>query len=231
MDSDVRTGRYAVALTVSTVLFVALATAILSWAAIDRLDIRFVSWVNRSVPASVVDVAQVVTYAGSGVALGVVALVAAILLARQGHRGSAAFVVAASVGALVVTQSLKAAIRRARPEFDNPYVELSTYAFPSGHALGATATFGALAIVSYALVRAPRRRRLLLAGLGAAILVVAATRVVLGVHYLLDVLAGMVGGVALLSALLLTFELAPRSRVRLGRARRAEQAQRTGLDA
>ena len=220
----------AVLLGVSTALFAIVVAVVLLWDGADRLDVRFVAWVNRIAPESLVDTMRVVTHAGSALVLVIVALLSGVLLARRGRVHAAAFVVAAAVGGLVTTQILKAAIRRARPELDEPYVQLTTYAFPSGHALAATATYGALAIVLYTSLRARRVRHLLLAGLAALIVLVAASRVVLGAHYLLDVLAGTVGGIALLSALVLAFELAPHGSFRLG-VRRDEQAQRPGIDA
>ena len=220
----------AVLLGVSTALFAIVVAVVLLWDGADRLDVRFVAWVNRIAPESLVDTMRVVTHAGSALVLVIVALLSGVLLARRGRVHAAAFVVAAAVGGLVTTQILKAAIRRARPELDEPYVQLTTYAFPSGHALAATATYGALAIVLYTSLRARRERHLLLAGLAALIVLVAASRVVLGAHYLLDVLAGTVGGIALLSALVLAFELAPHGSFRLG-VRRDEQAQRPGIDA
>jgi len=219
----------AVILGVSTALFATLVAVVLLSDDANRLDVRFVTWVNRTAPESVADAMQVVTYAGSALVLVVVALVSGVLLARRGRVHAAALVLTAAAGGLVMTQTLKAVIRRARPELDEPYVQLATYAFPSGHALAATATYGALAIVLYTSLRARRERRLVLAGFAALIVLVAASRVVLGAHYLLDVLAGTVGGVALLSALILAFELAPQGRFRLG-VRRDEQTQRPGID-
>ena len=220
----------AVALCVSTALFAILVAVVLLWDDADRLDVRFVAWVNRTAPESLVDAMRVATYTGSALVLVVVALVSGGLLARRGRAHAAALVVAATVGGLVTTQILKAAVRRTRPELDEPYVQLTTYAFPSGHALAATATYGALAIVLYTSLRARRERRLLLAGFAALIVLVAASRVVLGAHYLLDVLAGTVGGVALLSALVLAFGLGSYRRFRFG-VRRDEQTQRPGIDA
>lgn len=220
----------AVVLGVSTALFAVLVAVVLLWDDADRLDVRFVTWVHRTAPESLVDTMRVLTYAGSGMALVVVALLSGALLAHRGRFHAAALVLAAAIGGLVTTPILKAAIRRARPELDEPYVQLTTYAFPSGHALAATATYGALAIVLYTSVRARRERRLLLTGFGALIVLVAASRVVLGAHYLLDVLAGTVGGVALVSALVLAFELGPYRSFPLA-VRRDQQTQRPGIDA
>jgi len=64
------------------------------------------------------------------------------------------------------------------------------FGFPSGHATGAAAAYLALALV-YDRVWTPRRRLLAAASIAVA---VAASRVVIEVHYLVDVLAGLVGG-------------------------------------
>lgn len=70
----------------------------------------------------------------------------------------------------------------------------SGYGFPSGHAIGSTTAFGGLAWA----VRTdrPRRRVAVAAGL---IAVVSASRLVLGLHYLVDVLAGIAFGVVVLA--------------------------------
>lgn len=81
-----------------------------------------------------------------------------------------------------------------RPLYENAATG-DGFGFPSGHALGATVVYGGLALLTDAF----ERRHRLLAG-GAVVGVVMATRVVLGVHFLVDVLAGAVGGLAVLGA-------------------------------
>jgi membrane-associated phospholipid phosphatase len=66
------------------------------------------------------------------------------------------------------------------------------YAFPSGHALGTAAVFAALA---YTLQVGSRRSRSVVAALG--VLLVAGTRLLLGVHFLVDVAVGALAGVTL----------------------------------
>lgn len=68
--------------------------------------------------------------------------------------------------------------------------------FPSGHALGATMVWGGLAFV---LDRVAFRTRVGAAGV--IVLLVSMSRIVLGVHYVVDVLAGVVVGVAALVGL------------------------------
>lgn len=71
------------------------------------------------------------------------------------------------------------------------------YGFPSGHATTATAVYGGAAVV---LTAGTRRLRYAVAGLvvGGVFL----SRVVIGVHYLVDVAVGVVLGLAVLSAFL-----------------------------
>ena len=74
------------------------------------------------------------------------------------------------------------------------FADASGYGFPSGHAIGSTIGWGAMAWA----VRAGRRRtRMALAG--TVVVVVSLTRLVLGVHYLVDTVAGAIIGLALLA--------------------------------
>lgn len=72
-------------------------------------------------------------------------------------------------------------------------VTATGYGFPSGHALTTTVVYGGAALASDA---SNRNRRLLLAG--TVITLVAVSRVVIGVHYAVDVAVGVALGVTLL---------------------------------
>jgi undecaprenyl-diphosphatase len=214
---------YAANLALACAAFAALSIAALAWEEGAEDDVRFVRWVHGHAPGSLVDAMRGLTYLGSGAVLVPLVLVAALVLVRRGRPWAAVFVVAALVASEALDQGLKASFRRARPQLDNPFERLTTYSFPSGHAFAATATYGALALVLAS--RLPRRRGALVVGAAALLVaIVAASRVVLGVHYLLDVLAGIAGGVALLSALLLLLDR------RAFGGPREQQAERLRLD-
>jgi membrane-associated phospholipid phosphatase len=96
---------------------------------------------------------------------------------------------------VVAVHFIKAGVGRLRPPGYDP--SITTASFPSGHAAHTTA----YTVVAYALVRRfedrPPRRRIIL---GVALLLTATiglTRVLLGVHYLSDVVAGWGLGAAL----------------------------------
>jgi membrane-associated phospholipid phosphatase len=218
----------AAVLALAATLFAALTLAVLWSNEADRLDVRFVTWVHDSSPEALVDLMRVLTYLGNVVVLGVVALAVGMLLVRRGYVRAAAFVFTAFLSGQLVSQGLKQLVERERPQLDEPFVLLSTYAFPSGHAFGATTTWGALALVAWTFW--PRRHhRALVVGVAAAfVALVAASRVVIGVHFVLDVLAGIAGGVAVLATLLLL--LGPLDAVGTVRLRRKQQPQRERLD-
>jgi undecaprenyl-diphosphatase len=157
--------------------------------------------VTRS--AALLDVAQVVTLLGDPLLVTVAAALLAAALAVGGHPRLALYVVAARVGAIVLSTGLKVAVDRVRPVFDDPVAAESTASFPSGHALGSAAFFLSAALVLRPLLarRLPIWTLLLPAVLVAV--AVAASRVLLGVHYLSDVVAGFLlgaGWVALCTA-------------------------------
>jgi len=126
------------------------------------------------------------------VALTVVALLALITGWRLGWRPAA--LVIAALGASAITTLLKHLVDRQRPTNG---VELDP-SFPSGHTAWATALFGLIFMLAI-------RRRRYRAAAGAALIVTAMgpSRLLLGVHYFSDVLAGYAVGLAWLLALTL----------------------------
>lgn len=162
-------------------------------AALLRLDLDVSAAAEDAVSASpaLLRAAQAVTLLGDPLLLTAVAAGMALVLWRRGHARLAAYVVVARVGAVVLSQGLKLVVDRARPVFDEPVATALGASFPSGHALGSAAFWTTTAVLLL-----PRVRRgwpLLLGAVVVAVLV-AATRVLLGVHYLSDVIAGLLLG-------------------------------------
>lgn len=71
-----------------------------------------------------------------------------------------------------------------------------SFGFPSGHALGTTMVWGGLALV---IDRSTLRRRASIAGV--VVVLVSMARLVLGVHYVVDVIVGALLGIAVLGGL------------------------------
>lgn len=137
--------------------------------------------------------ARWVTHLGDPLPLTVLMVVEAVVLVRLGSRRLALFVACSRAGAVAISTTLKLVVDRARPVFDVPVAEAHGLSFPSGHALGAAAFWSATVIALLPLVRLPLRRVAVVVALAVPLLV-AASRVLLGVHYLSDVVAGLVLG-------------------------------------
>ncbi len=113
-------------------------------------------------------------------------------LRRAPNRYVLPFLIVVFAGDKLVTTGIKELVDRARPTL-NPIAETLGPSFPSGHSSTAASFYAALALI---IARGRSARvRALLAGVAAAIAVaVASSRVLLDVHWLSDVIAGVMLG-------------------------------------
>ncbi|MDQ6603326.1 MAG: phosphatase PAP2 family protein [Chloroflexota bacterium] len=138
---------------------------------------------------------------GSEVVVGVVGVALAGWLFARRRILDALLVIGAVGGYVVLTLLVKSLVQRERPIVFFRVPE-SGYSFPSGHTLGATCLAFAL---GFLLWRGAMRIGLKVAGTVALILgvlLVAMSRLMLGVHYPTDVLGSMLLGTAWMSALI-----------------------------
>jgi hypothetical protein len=99
-----------------------------------------------------------------------------------------AFLVTVVVGQNLIANSVKALVERERPPV--PHLAPSSgFSFPSGHTAAAAATWAAVVLV-LGRGRPFRSKAWLAAGAAAVTVAVAASRVLLGVHWLTDVIGG-----------------------------------------
>jgi membrane-associated phospholipid phosphatase len=139
------------------------------------------------------DVINAVTSLGATITVAVVAIgTAGYGFARTKRWGIPAFLVAVVVGQFLLSNLIKWAVHRARPELD-PLASFSGASFPSGHSTAAAATYLAVALVLGLFVG--RRARAWLMGVAVGLAVaVACSRALLGVHWFTDVLGGLTLG-------------------------------------
>lgn len=170
------------------------------WQPLTRLDRR----ADSSTHGYVLDhrwllsTARALTHLGDPAVVTALAVLGALALFFLHRRRAAAYLLAARLVAVVVAFLLKESVRRARPVLPHPVAHASGFSFPSGHAVGSAALYASLAVAIGP--RVPRSARVALGVVPPV--VVAATRVLLGVHFPSDVVAGLFLGwaVALLVA-------------------------------
>ena len=155
--------------------------------------------------------AKLITEAGAAPILAVLAAVAAVVLWWRGARVIVAVAPALSLGAAgLVAAMAKQIVGRARPGAGLRLVTETESSFPSGHATDSTAFYVALALVAAVFVlRRPLTRFVAVAASVVVAAAIGLTRLVLGVHWPTDVLAGWALGstaamVVVLSAYALT---------------------------
>jgi membrane-associated phospholipid phosphatase len=135
-----------------------------------------------------------------GVLRGILLVAAAVLLLYRRVRAGL-LCAGVSLGSLLVVSAGKAIVDRSRPHLAHPVAAAPGASYPSGHAL--TAAAAALTLVVLVWPRAAHRERvaaIVVAGLLAA--TVGFSRMVLGVHFLTDVVGGWLGAVAIVFLLL-----------------------------
>ena len=99
----------------------------------------------------------------------------------------------AVAGSQLITYVGKYVIDRPRPEFLT-FAHAATPSFPSGHATGAMAVYGFIAYAILREVTQPRLRFELAFWAGMLIAAIAASRMILSVHFASDVAAGLIVG-------------------------------------
>ena len=129
---------------------------------------------------------------GSPFVIGAAIVLGVVEYLRVPNRWMPVFLATVVVGEIAVVNGIKELLDRVRPEF-NPIAETLGPSFPSGHS-GLAAAFYAGAALVLARKRSPRTRALLAGGAVAIAVGVACSRVLLGVHWMSDVLAGLALG-------------------------------------
>jgi membrane-associated phospholipid phosphatase len=162
-------------------------------AGITGIDTSAATWGATHASSMSTFVLRVVTQFGATVTITVLVIALSVLEYRRiPSRTMPAYLLAVVIGQLLISNLIKVLVARARPAID-PLAGFTGASFPSGHTTAAASFYAAAALV---LGRGRSfKARTILAGIAAGIAVaVAASRVLLGVHWLTDVVAGLALG-------------------------------------
>lgn len=165
---------------------------------LDEIDTQISMWVHRR-QTPVLDVLMILfTMIGTGPVYSTINAAVGYWAYKRGRNSYILVIVANFVIAIVVSPLLKQVFARARPTLFEVIQRPDTYSFPSGHAMSAMVIFGSLGTVIIAL--RPRSKPFVMVCAGILIAGIGISRVYLGAHWPLDVVAGWATGVPFLIA-------------------------------
>jgi undecaprenyl-diphosphatase len=130
-------------------------------------------------------VMKAVTLTGGSVAI-ILAIVLVAWFARKHDYLDAATIAIGLSGGAALNSIMKVLLSRPRPGLFPPLVYASGFSFPSGHVAASVAIYGTLAVLLWR-----HGHRALAILFGASVLVVAVSRIYLGVHYPSDALGAI----------------------------------------
>ena len=184
--------------TAAIMLFVIIAEDILDGGGLISRDEATLAWFIDDRTNTLTTISRAISTMGSFTALLVFGIALGLWLWRRSiHPVLATSPVASLCLAGIASTIAKAIFDRPRPPVEVHATHVTLAAFPSGHATDAAALFlAASAIVALTSVSRPRMQLLTLAIGAAAAGAVGISRLVLGVHWLSDVVAGWALGTA-----------------------------------
>lgn len=180
----------------------------LQWAPLETIDHGAAARLNSLVAghAAVVSIVKAVTWLGSGGVLWTLVAMAVVVLAIRRRWRLALYLLVTGAGELTLDPVLKVLVGRLRPVVAHPIAYGNGDSFPSGHALGSIVCYGALLLVFLPATRG-LWRRVFTAVIITLIVVIGISRLLLGVHYLSDVLGAWALGITWLGITAFAFEL------------------------
>lgn len=178
---------------ISIWIFAGLTQDVLTNDPITHLDTDLQNWVVHHRTGTVTAVMETATWLGSTLTLVPLLTAVSVYLIRR-HRDlrTTALLWIAFGGAVILYQAAKAFTARPRPSAAQMMLHATGYAFPSGHTTEATTVYALLAILALTgTVSLSRHIRVaILTAALTLILLIGASRIYLGTHWLTDVLGG-----------------------------------------
>ena len=155
---------------------------------------------------ALIDALQFLSWLGKPLWLGIAIAAGALFVYSRGRRRLAVYLAVTAIGGGLVDSAVKLIVNRPRPVLDEPIAVAWGKSFPSGHAMSSTVTYGALLLALLPAI--PRRFRLTAFGATVSlVLAIGLSRLMLGVHFVSDVLGGYILGLAWLSGSTAAFSI------------------------
>jgi len=183
----------------ATTAFLALASQIVWHGPVTLFDTWLARWLQAHAGPGLTEVLLEISRMHAPAGIAVLASGMAVYLAlKRDHYWLMAVLLTIPAG-MALNALLKLAFQRPRPLLEHSLMTLASYGFPSGHAAYSTMLYGLLAAYVAHRVDHWRWRLASVLACAAVVALVGFSRLYLGAHYLSDVLAGMLEGIAWLA--------------------------------
>src|SRR5437660_7294224 len=166
-------------------------------------DHEVAGWFHAHLTPAFVSVLRAFTDFGCAEWIGILLCALVLFFAWKRWWPSLVTLIVAVPGGMLLNEWVKVLVHRHRPFVDGPFVDWSGYSFASGHTIGATLLYGQLLLFVLPALKARHWRMLSIFSAALLVALVGFSRIALGAHFLTDVLAAIIFGVAWLMVCLL----------------------------
>jgi undecaprenyl-diphosphatase len=178
---------------------------------LTAVDLQLASWMRAHASPLGDRLAVMISIVGSPVALATVAVTGTLMLVQRRWWTVLAVWVAAFVGGGALAWALKQVVHRPRPAGAQVFLYGTSSSFPSAHAMLSLIGYGMLAHLLISFWPWARRHRVAVAlGTCTVVLLIAASRLYLGVNFLSDVIGGYAAGLVWLATCVTMVDIAIR---------------------
>ena len=173
-------------------LFIVYVLSELSEEVLEReafaFDRTILLWIHSFANPTLDQIMLAITRLGDPITVGLVAGVTMALLWWRRYRLKAKIFILNCLGGAILSNGLKLAFSKPRPQLWDSLISETTYSYPSGHALGSMVLYG---FIAYLLGdRYPQVSGVVYVLAGVLIAAIGLSRLYLGVHWPTDVIAG-----------------------------------------
>lgn len=156
------------------------------------LDVTLSEFIYQFRSPQMTLIMQIITNLISPLVVGIVIFITMITVAKRNIRGFVSFILTLGVG-FILNTVLKYLFSIPRPEL-SPLLELSSYSFPSAHAMISLIFYGGLSYFIFTTIKSKLLALVFSLVSVFLIFLIGFSRVYLGVHYPSDILAGYLSG-------------------------------------
>jgi undecaprenyl-diphosphatase len=199
---------FALAVTLVAIPFGYLLEQVTTHGSLVRLDTAWARALHDQVVGhpALIRLLEGVSFIGSPVWFYVLVPAVALFCYRQRRIRLVVYLVVTGLVGGAIDTAVKLAVHRSRPDLHDPIVTAHGKSFPSGHTMTSTYAYGAILLTLLPFV-ARRWRPVAIAAYAGVVAAVGFSRLALGVHFLSDVLGGIVLGLAWLAASTAAFSI------------------------